>query len=120
MAKNQTVRLSPPKLQADVDSLSALQGIPAYAPNNPLYITPALQSKMEMMRNFQQAEAQALAALNTARDAAAAAEWGFHNAMLAAKDQVIAQFGDDSNEVQALGLKKKSEYKTPVRKAKTA
>jgi hypothetical protein len=29
------------------------------------------------------------------------AQWGFHNAILGAKDQVIAQFGDDSNELQS-------------------
>jgi hypothetical protein len=32
------------------------------------------------------------------------------------KDQVTAQFGRDSNEVQALGLKKASERKSPQRK----
>ncbi len=56
-----------------------------------------------------------------ARDTANAAEWAFHNAMLGAKDQIIAQYGDDSNEVQSLGLKKKSEYKASSgRKPKTA
>jgi hypothetical protein len=53
-----------------------------------------------------------------AMDAARAAEWAFHNAMLGVKDQVIAQFGKDSNEVQALGLKKKSERKAPGPRAK--
>jgi hypothetical protein len=38
--------------------------------------------------------------------------------MLGVKDQVIAQFGKDSNEVQAVGLKKKSEYSRPQRRAK--
>jgi hypothetical protein len=36
--------------------------------------------------------------------------------MLRVKDQVIAQFGKDSNEVQALGLKKASERKAPQRR----
>jgi len=40
--------------------------------------------------------------------------------MLAVKEQVIAQFGKNSNQLQALGLKKKSEYKAPARKAKSA
>jgi len=55
-----------------------------------------------------------------ARDAATAAEWDFHNTMLAVKEQVIAQFGKNSDQVQALGLKKKSEYKAPTRKANGA
>ncbi len=47
------------------------------------------------------------------RDDEIIAQWAFHDFILGAKDQVIAQFGDDSNEKQALGLKKKSEYKSP-------
>jgi hypothetical protein len=37
--------------------------------------------------------------------------------MLGAKDQIVAQFGRDSNEAEAVGLKKKSEYKTRTRRA---
>ncbi|HLL77504.1 MAG TPA: hypothetical protein VK421_19770 [Pyrinomonadaceae bacterium] len=62
------------------------------------------------MEAKQAAETQAAAALAAARDDAVAAEWEFHNAMLGAKEQVVAQFGKDSNEIQSLGLKKKSEY----------
>ncbi|MDQ6631631.1 MAG: hypothetical protein M3Y82_07715 [Verrucomicrobiota bacterium] len=35
---------------------------------------------------------------------------------LGAKKQVIAQYGEDSNEVQSIGLKKKSERATPAKK----
>ena len=45
-------------------------------------------------------------------------EWEFHNLILGAKDQVTAQFGRDSNEVQAVGLKKASERKAPQRRSK--
>jgi hypothetical protein len=37
--------------------------------------------------------------------------------MLGAKDQVVAQFGRDSTEVQAIGLKRASEYKPRQRKS---
>jgi hypothetical protein len=47
-----------------------------------------------------------------------AGEWEFHNLMLGVKDQVIAQFGKDSTQVQAVGLKRKSEYSRPQRRAK--
>ena len=67
-----------------------------------------------------QPELAAQVALATARDAAAAAEWELHNAMLGVKEQVIAQFGKNSDQLQALGLKKKTEYKAPTRKAKAA
>jgi hypothetical protein len=39
--------------------------------------------------------------------------------MLGAKVQVNAQFGDSSNEVASLGVKKKSEYRNPTRRKKT-
>jgi hypothetical protein len=72
------------------------------------------------MQGQQSAETQAEAAYKAARDNAVAAEWAFHNAVLGAKEQVIAQFGKDSNEVQAIGLKKKSERKSPSRVAQPA
>ncbi|MFZ5821366.1 MAG: hypothetical protein ACOYYJ_15835 [Chloroflexota bacterium] len=40
------------------------------------------------------------------------------NMLLGVKDQVIAQYGKNSDQVQALGLKKKAEYKAPGRKTK--
>ena len=43
------------------------------------------------------------------RDDEIASQWAFHDYILGAKTQVKAQFGDSSNEIQALGLKKKSE-----------
>lgn len=51
----------------------------------------------------------------TAADAARLAEWEFHNAVLAMKEVVKGQFGSDSDEAQAVGLKKKSDRKRPVR-----
>ena len=51
---------------------------------------------------------------------AAAAEWEFHNAMLGVKEQAIAQYGKNSDQLQALDLKKKSEYKSPARKKAAA
>jgi hypothetical protein len=38
-----------------------------------------------------------------------------HSAMLGAKVQIEAQFGPNSNEFASLGLKKKSDYKSPSR-----
>jgi phage-related protein len=39
-----------------------------------------------------------------------AAQWAFHNMILGGKKQVVAQYGDDSDQAQAVGLTKKSEY----------
>ncbi len=120
MAKNQNIRMTPAKLQADLDALTALNAFAVYTPANAAYAKTAVVAKQTAMKAAQDAETAAQIALATARDAAAAAEWDFHNTMLAVKEQVIAQFGKNSDQVQALGLKKKSEYKAPTRKAKAA
>jgi hypothetical protein len=119
MAKDQTKRIAPAQLQADLDALTALNGFAVYTPANTAYAKTAVTAKYTALKSAQDAELAAQVALATARDAAAAAEWEFHTAMLGVKEQVIAQFGKSSDQVQALGLKKKTEYKKPAaRKAK--
>jgi len=119
MAKNQSTRLKPSVLQADEDGFAALQSIAGYAPSNPAYAIAAITAAQTELDNAQDAEAQAEAAAATARDTAVAREWAFHNLMLGVKQQVIAQFGKDSDEVQAIGLKRESEYKSRRRASKT-
>ena len=50
------------------------------------------------------------------RDETLAAELDLHSDVLGAKTAVKAQYGVNSNELQAVGLKKASERKRPVRK----
>jgi hypothetical protein len=120
MAKTQTKRIAPAQLQADMDAYKALQGIENYLPANTAYTLELVGGKLDAMKGSQDDEFAIQNALATARDASTAAEWEFHNFMLSVKEQVIAQFGKSSDQVQALGLKKKSEYKSPARKAKVA
>jgi len=118
MAKDETKRIMPAVIQSDKDSFAALQTTAGYKPANVAYDIPPLTVALSDMSTAQQLDAQAAAAAAAARDNAVAKEWNFHNLVLGAKDQVIAQFGRDSNEAQAVGLKKKSEYKTRTRKPK--
>ena len=99
--------------------MSALQGISDYAPANTAYATTALLAKQSSMTAAQTTETQKQGEANAARDAATAAEWTFHNAILGAKAQVKAQFGEDSDQWQALGMIKKSERKKPSRRTTT-
>jgi hypothetical protein len=117
MARNQTKRLPPIKIEADENGFAALQAIKAYTPINPSYSLEAVRAVYAELEALRRKEAQALAAVLAARNEIIAKEWEFHNLMLGVKEQVIAQFGRDSGEVQALGLKRKSEYKWPKRKA---
>ena len=120
MAKNETRRLTPNQLQEDKDSFTALGKIEGYTPANPAFSLANGTESATAREKRQKEEVEAEKALGTARDVATAAEWDFHNYILGVKDQVKAQFGKNSNEIQSLGLKKKSEYKTPKPKAKKA
>ena len=111
MANNETKRIKPSILLEDETAYGALQAMTTYAPANSTYTAKAAGDAFTAMRDARTAEAQAEAALKTARDTAVAAEWAAHNVIIGVKDQVKAQYGPASNEVQALGLKKKTEYK---------
>ncbi|MBA2732710.1 MAG: hypothetical protein H0U54_07440 [Acidobacteria bacterium] len=117
MAKNQNKRLPPVKIEANESGFAALQTITDYTPINRAYSLEAIRIAHTELENLRRAEAQAVAAMTVAREAAVAKEWELHNLMLGVKEQIIAQFGKDSNEVQALGLKRKSDYKPPTRKS---
>jgi hypothetical protein len=119
MAIDKTRRLNPSILTQDLDAFAALQAIVGYAPANPAYTIANGNGAKTLMTGQQTTEAQAKAAADAARDNAVNAEWQFHDYMLGAKDQVKAQFGSSSNELQGLGIKKKSEYDKPKKKAAT-
>jgi hypothetical protein len=115
---NESRRLRPAQVTDDESSFAALQTIMGYAPANQVYTVTAIETAHTALQDARAAEAQAEAALAAARDNAVAREWAFHNLMLGVKDQVTAQFGRDSNEVQSLGLKKASERRPPQRRPK--
>jgi hypothetical protein len=98
----------------------AVKAITNYSPANPAYGFATLAAKNEALRAAQEAELRAQNAFNAARDASVAIQWEHHNLILGVKDQIIAQFGPNSDEVASLGLKKKSERKPPVRASKPA
>ena len=118
MAKNETTRLKPGVLAADMNGFAALQDIKDYAPANPAYSQTNVAAAKAKLDNARTIEAQKKAEADAARDDAVAAEWDFHNAMLAVGDQVAAQYGKNSNQWQSLGRKKPTEYKTRTRPAK--
>ena len=121
MAKDQTRRLNSKELDDDVEANDALKTVTGYAPSNAQYSVVSVKALYDAMVAAQAVETQANKAAATARDKAVAAEWALHNCILGTKDQVKAQFGKDSNELQSLGLKKVSEYKRPkAKKAKPA
>lgn len=104
-------RIDPQIVQADQIAAIAIESFTDYSPSNPTYDKTTLAAKRAAMEAARTAELHAQNALNAARDAANAAEWEFHNTILGIKTQVIAQYGTDSDQVRAMGLKKKSDRK---------
>ncbi|MBW4571249.1 MAG: hypothetical protein KME31_25505 [Tolypothrix carrinoi HA7290-LM1] len=119
-AQDTTRRLSPRLISQDVDSLHGLQTITTYDTTRTDASATKLQQAYQAMLTQQQAETEKLTLYRAAADAARLAEWEFHNAVLAMKDVVRGQYGTDSDQAQAVGLKKKSDRKRPIRKKPVA
>ncbi|MBD2608062.1 hypothetical protein H6G81_26980 [Scytonema hofmannii FACHB-248] len=113
---DRTRRLSPHLISQDIDSLHGLQTVTSYDTPRTDASRTKLQEAYQAMLTHQQAETEKLTLYRAAADAARLAEWEFHNAVLAMKEVVRGQYGTDSDEAQAVGLKKKSERKRPIRK----
>jgi hypothetical protein len=119
MGQNETRRLKPGQIQLDIESYDALLAMDDYKPANPAYAVGNATASRTGMSTSQQEETQAITTAAAKRDNAVTNEWAFHNMMLGVKDQVVAQYGKNSNQAQAIGLKKKSEYKTRSKSSKT-
>jgi hypothetical protein len=120
VAKNETKRIKPSILADDIEVYAALKAIPNYLPANPAYKLTEMDAVYERLIAAQAASTQAEARAQAARDDLVAAQWEMHNMTLGAKDQVQAQFGPNSNEIQAMKRKKKTERKKRVTKRKPA
>jgi len=108
MNAHRNERVRPDALKADRAALNALHNLPDYAPVNPAYSVATLRRLRETLEQALLKQERIEKALTAAQDAVKAAQWAFHEGLLGAKSQVIAQYGDDSDAIQALGLKKKS------------
>lgn len=106
-------RLSANVVNQDVDALNGLKSVQGYNTTRSGATTEALQQTYQAMLTQQQNEAEQQAIFKAVADAARLAEWDFHNAVLVMKEVVRGQFGSDSDQAQAVGLKKKSERKRP-------
>ena len=110
-------RLNKKILQEDREAFAALQAIADYNPSNKDFeLTKVTESHLSMVTD-QTDEIQKHAVANAAGDKATDSERGFHNKILGAKNQVKAQYGENSDEYASLGMKKKDEYKRGRRTA---
>jgi hypothetical protein len=115
-----TRRLRFQVISQDVTSFHGLQTVSTYDTNRSNASVANIQQAYQAMLAQQQAETEKLALYRAAVDAARLAEWEFHNSVLAMKEVVRGQYGSDSDQAQAIGLKKKSNRKRPSRKNSVA
>ncbi|NTW01427.1 MAG: hypothetical protein HGA19_08965 [Oscillochloris sp.] len=105
-----------PILAVDHATVKALQGMIDYQPINAAYSTAQLLQLQATLTQAEQAEKAAEVALAQARSVRAEASHFYHDAVVGARTQVIAQYGPDATAVALVGLKRKSERKRPVKR----
>ena len=116
MALHQNRKPSPEGMKSDRAALLAIRELHDYTPVNRDHSVETLTALEQALIEAEQEEQRLQNALATARDTAATAAWALRNSILGAKAAVIAQYGADSNAVQTLGLKKKSDRRRPSRR----
>jgi predicted aminopeptidase len=86
-----------------------------YRANNTAHSREAADTAYETLRAAEQHAVTSQAAANAAADALTAARRDFHGIVLGIKNEARALYGPSSDQVAALGLKKKSEQTKRVR-----
>jgi hypothetical protein len=107
-------------LRADRALLTALKGLPDYAPRNPECTLAALHDFETAASRAEEALLEADRIRHEARARMIAATWAFHDAARRTKIEVESQYGDDSYAVQAIGLTRRSARKRPARRKAAA
>jgi hypothetical protein len=111
MAKRTTTRVTQRVLTQDKQIATAVLGLKDYNPANKEFTAQRLREALKELEEATAREQAALEAVAKAREASVRIEGEFHELVLGAKRQVLAQYGDDSDEITRLGMKKKSERK---------
>ena len=109
-------RISTSVLLADEDALYGLRTIEGYKPPNEDYTLEAIEAAFKEYKAAQEAESRIEKALEAARDTTIRYQHKFHGSVVGARQQVVAIYGGESDEVVAVGLKKKSDRK-PARRS---
>lgn len=118
MADPKTKRMRPVVLQENITSGDAINGLSDYDPANQDFRQDLIQAARLDMEAKQAKETVDYGVYQASRDAAVAAEWKYNDMIRGGRTQVKAQYGENSDELQKVGLKKKSEYKSRTRKPK--
>lgn len=91
--------------------MAVLKTLPGFAPHNPAFSIETIEQTWNQLANLLHEER-----LNDERGAALRTQSAmvsnqYHEQVLGGKGEAVTQFGNDSLEIEALGLKRKSERK---------
>jgi hypothetical protein len=107
-------------LAADHTTVMALQNLLDYQPVNPIYSTAQILQLQASLAQAKQADQLAEGSRVQARAFLIEISRRYHDAVLGARTQVVAQYGPDSTAVTLIGLTRKSERKRPVKRTVAA
>jgi hypothetical protein len=110
-------RVSQKVITADIAAYHGLSTVVGYIPIRSEATPVGIKDAYEVMLEKQKKETELATQLKASTDAARQAEVNFHSTVLAMKESIRGQFGPNSDEAQAVGYKKKSEYKRPRRQS---
>ena len=116
MSNSALKRISTTVLLEDEDALYGLRTIEGYNPPNKAYTLEIVEADFKEFKAAQEAESGLEKALEAARDTTIRFQHKFHGSVVGARQQVLAIYGGESDEVVAVGLKKKSDRKPPRRR----
>jgi len=118
MAKGSHRSLTPEELAKDERAFQAVLRLAKYMPPDIVQNIRSLQSHFDQMRASQVATAEQDAALAVIRENVRRAEGEFHKMILGARREIVAQYGEDSDEARAMGIKKTSGNKSKRSRSK--
>ena len=112
---SENTRVNPKQVQKDIESYHAFGSMTDYRANNTAHSREAADAAYETLRSAEQHAVTTQAAASAAADALTIARRDFHGIILGIKNEARALYGPSSDQVAALGLKKKSEQTKRVR-----
>lgn len=103
-------------LESDRGTIKALKDIATYAPRKTEHSLEALLVHEANVAAAEDELQRARRAYEAARLKMAMVSWAMHDSVVGARVEVVAQFGSDAAEVQAIGMTRKSARKRPARR----
>ena len=108
-------RIPPQQIKSDIELIRSLSGINNYTPHNAANSLEAAMAALSRLNQSETALILAENALAAARSTLLSDRNALHQIALGVKDEAMVLFGPDSDQIVALGMKKKSDRNRPRR-----